>query len=118
MSVTSSRTIQVQYSGDITTGVITSALDNTVSPGMEIITSLTTGANTITAPVVVAIVVTGLLIIPPAGNTSLITLKGVTGDSGIPLHLSDPTSLAVDTTFTSLCLTAAAPITGLRLVWS
>ncbi len=118
MSITSSRTVQVQYSGDVTLGVIKSALDNAVSPGMEVITSLTTGANTITAPVVSGIVVTGLLIAPPVGNTALITLKGVTGDTGNPLHLTDPTSLALDTTFTSLCLTAAAPIVGIRLVWS
>lgn len=118
MSITSSRTIQVQFSGDITEQVIQSALDNTVSPGMSVIQSLTLGANTITAPVVTGIVVTGLTIVPPAGNTSLITLKGVTGDTGVPLHLTDPTSISLDTTFTSLVLNAAAAIVGVRLIWS
>ena len=118
MSVTSSRTVQVQFSGDITTEVIQSALDNKFSPAQIDIVSLILGANTITAPVVSGVVITGLMIIPPAGNTSLIILKGVTGDTGIPLHLIDPTSLALDTTFVSLVLNAAAAIVGIRLIWT
>jgi hypothetical protein len=118
MSVTSSRTIQIQFSGDITTGVIQSALDNIVSPGMEVIQTLALGANTITAPVISGIVITGLLIIPPAGNVNLITLKGVAGDTGVALHKTDPTSLSLNTTFVSLVLNAAATIVGVRLVWS
>ena len=118
MSVTSSRTIQVQFSGDNSEQIIQSALDNIVSPGMNVVQSLVMGANTITAPVVSGLVVTGLMIIPPSGNTSLMTLKGVTGDTGIPLHLTDPTSLALDTTFVSLVINAAAAIIGVRLIWS
>lgn len=119
MSVTSSRNIQVSFSGDVTGNVIQSALDNTVSAGGEAPpVSLAMGANTVTAPVVVGLVITGLTIIPPAGNTHLMTLKGVTGDTGVPLHLTDPTSLSLDTTFTSLCINAAAAIVGVRFVWS
>lgn len=118
MAITSSRTVQIQYSGDITLGVIQSALDNPASAGEPLIQSLTTGANTITAPVVSGLVITGLMITPPAGNTTLITLKGVTGDTGVPIHYTDPTSLALDTTFSSLVLNAAAPIVGVRLIWS
>ena len=118
MSVVSSRTVQIQFSGDITSSLIQSALDNIVSPGEYDIISLVLGDNTIAAPVVSGIVVTGLTIIPPAGNVNLITLKGVTGDSGIALHLTDPTSIALDTTFVSLVLNAAAAISGVRLVWS
>jgi hypothetical protein len=118
MSITSSRTIQLQFSGDISLGVIQSALDNTVSPGEADVVILSLGANTITAPVVSGIVVTGLMIIPPVGNKNLITLKGVTGDTGIALHLTDPTSLSLDTTFVSLVLNAAASIVGVRLIWS
>ena len=118
MSVTSYRTIQLQLSGDVTQQTILSALDNAVSPGMEVIQSLTLGANTITAPVVTGIVVTGLTIIPPSGNINLMTLKGVGGDTGIALHLTDPTSLSLDTTFVSLVINAAAAIVGVRLIWS
>lgn len=118
MSVTSSRTLQIQFSGDITEQVIQSALDNNASPGMSVLQTLALGANTITAPVVSGFLATGLTIIPPAGNLIQMTLKGLTGDTGIPLHLTDPTSLSLGTTFVSLVLNAAASIVGVRLIWS
>lgn len=118
MSITSSRTIQLQFSGDVTASVIQSALDNIASPEEAVIITLASGANTINPPAVGGIVVTGLMIIPPAGNINLITLKGVSGDTGIPLHLTDPVSLSLDTTFTSLVINAAATIVGVRLIWS
>ncbi len=118
MSITSNRTIQIQFSGDVTTEVILSALDNIISPGQIDIVSLILGNNTISDPVVSGFTATGLTIIPPSGNTSLITLKGVAGDTGIPLHLTDPTSLALDPTFISLVLNAAAVIVGVRLIWN
>jgi len=118
MAVTSSRTLLIQFSGDISQQLIQSALDNDASPGQTSIASLASGANTITAPVVSGLVVTGLTIIPPAGNTSLMTLKGVTGDVGIPLHLTDPTSIALASTFASLVINAAAAIVGVRFIWT
>ncbi len=118
MSITSSRNIQLQFSGDITLGIIQSALNNAVSPGMEVVQTLAIGANTITAPVVSGLVVTALTIIPPAGNTALITLKGIAGDTGVALHKTDPTVIAVDTTFVSLVLNAASAVVGVRLIWS
>lgn len=118
MSTTSNRNIQIEFSGDVSYNLIQSALANAVSPAEAIIQTLASGANTITAPVVSGIVVTSLTIIPPAGNATLITLKGVTGDTGVPLHYTDPTTIALDTTFVSLVLTAAAGIVGVRLIWS
>ena len=118
MAITSSRNVQVEFSGDETFNLIQSAADNTVSPGMVSIQTLTTGANTITAPVVSGIVVTALTIVPPSGNTNLITLKGLTGDTGIPIHKTDPTTIGLNTTFTSLVLNAASTIVGVRLIWS
>jgi len=58
------------------------------------------------------------MIIPPAGNINLMTLKGVAGDTGIPLHLTNPTFIPLNTTFVSLVINAAAAIVGVRLVWS
>jgi hypothetical protein len=118
MSITGSRVVQVQFSGDISTNIIQSALDNIVSPGQVDIVSLVLGANTITAPVNTGLVVTGLTIIPPSGNTVAMTLKGVTGDSGISIHHTDPTSLALDSSFVSLVINAAAAVVGVRLIWS
>lgn len=118
MSITSSRNVQIELSGDVTTQIIQSALDNTVSPGMLDLVSLLLGANTIAAPIISGIVPTGLTIIPPSGNTTLMTLKGVTGDTGIALHKTDPTTLSLDTTFVSLVINAAAAIVGVRLIWT
>ena len=118
MAVTSSRSISVQFSGDVTEGLIQSALDNITSPGMNVIQTLVSGDNTITAPVVSGIVVTGLTIIPPSGNSNLMTLKGIIGDTGISLHLTDPTSIALAPAFTSLVINAAGTTIGVRLIWS
>lgn len=118
MSITSSRTIQIGFSGEVTTNVILSALDNIVSPAQIDMISLALGDNTITAPVISGLVVTGLMIVFPAGNVNLITLKGVAGDTGVPLHKTDPTSLALNTTFVSLVLNAAAATVGVRLIWT
>jgi hypothetical protein len=118
MPITSSRTVQVQFSGDVTANVIQSALDNTAAFGETDTDTLAIGANTITAPVVTGLVITGLTIIPPAGNVNLITLKGVTGDTGIALHKTDPTSIALDSSFISLVLTVTVAVNGVRLVWS
>lgn len=118
MAVLSQRSIQIYFSGDITVEVIKSAADNVASPAMDVLQTLAIGANTITAPVVSGVVVKGLTIIPPSGNTSLMTLKGVTGDTGVKLHNTDPTSLSLDSTFVSLVINAAAQIVGVRFVWS
>lgn len=118
MSITSSRNIQIQLSGDVTTEIIQSALDNDNSPGVIEIESLSLGDNTLTAPIVSGLVVTGLTIIPPAGNVNLMILKGDVGDVGIPMHLTDPTSLSLDTTFISLVINSAAAIVGVRFIWT
>jgi len=118
MATISNRNVQVEFSGDLSFSLIQSAVVNALSLGIVELVTLASGANTLTAPVVSGLVVTGLTIIPPAGNTALITLKGVTGDTGVKLHPTDPTSIGLDSTFTSLVLNAASGIVGVRLVWS
>jgi hypothetical protein len=56
-------------------------------------------------------------IFPPAGNTTVITLKGVGADAGFPIHITDPTSIGLDPTFVSLVLSVTAQINMLRLTW-
>jgi hypothetical protein len=46
------------------------------------------------------------------------TLKGVAGDSGVPLHKTDPTSIALSLGFSSLILNVAAQTSGVRLIWT
>lgn len=47
------------------------------------------------AAVLVPAAATAMLIIPPSANANAITLKGVTGDTGITLSKTMPTALAL-----------------------
>lgn len=74
---------------------------------------LQSGANTITPPTVPA--PTGCVIQLPAGNTAIVTLKGVTGDTGIAIGKTGTTVLTWDPTAvpTSFVLNSASTQTGL-----
>lgn len=117
MAVESLVTIQADYSGDFTASFIQSALANAASPAQSDIVTLASGANTITKPAGGS-TVTGLIIIPPSANAIQITLKGVTGDTGILLHLTNPVYIPLAASFASLVLNAASQITGVRLLWT
>lgn len=113
----SKRRVTIVMSGDFEMAETFRAADNADAPGTLELVTLASGANTITVPTGGA-TVTGCTIIPPTGNTTNITLKGVTGDTGVQLHDSDPTSLAIDPGVVNFVLTAAAQITGVRLIWT
>lgn len=117
MAVTAARTITITYTGDITGTETISAASSVASPGSVTLHTLASGANTITAPTGGSTPVC-MTIVPPAGNTQTITLKGVTGDTGVALHLTDPSSISLAAAFTTCCLTAGNTITGLRIYWS
>ena len=76
-------------------------------------TVLQSGANTITCPVSPA--PSGVIIVLPSANTAVVTLKGITGDTGIALGKTTAHVLGFDPTAvpTSFCLTSAATQTGL-----
>lgn len=114
MAVKSTRKVSVVFSGDF---VGTETLDdavNTAAPVQSTLTTLANGANTITAPTGAA----ACTIIPPTTNTDSITLKGVSGDTGIRIHNTDPTTVAIDSSVTTFVLTAGATIADVRLLWS
>lgn len=117
MAVTASRTVEITFSGSVVGTNTLSAADNDASPGDVDIITLSAGANTITVPTGGTTVV-ACTIVPPTGNTQSITLKGISGDTGIRIHDTDPTSLAIDSSVTSFILTAGAQVTGVRLFWS
>lgn len=117
MAVTATRTTTIVYSGDVIGTETLSAAANAASPGSVEIKSLSSGANTITVPTGGATVV-ACTIVPPTANTTSITVKGVTGDTGVRIHNTDPTSLSIDSSVTSFVLTAGGAITGVRLFWS
>lgn len=118
MSITSTRTIQVGFSGAIGTEINQSALENAVSPANSFLADLGTGNNPITLPDLAGLVTTGITIIPPPGNTVIITLKGASGDTGIPLHITDPSSFGVDPTLTEIILTVASDVESVIVVFS
>src|SRR5213592_4244415 len=116
MATSSIWTATLTLSGDDPATKTYTAANNAASPAQDVYVNLASGANTITAPV--AAVATRLTIVPPALNTNLLTLKGVSGDTGIPLHLTDPTSIGINTTVVTLVINAAAITNGVRLIWS
>jgi hypothetical protein len=117
MSVTSTRTVTIVFTGDASGTESIDAATNTASPGSVTIQTLASGVNTITVPTG-GTTPTAVTILPPAGNQSSITLKGITGDTGVRIHNTDPTTIAIDTSVSTFVLTAGAQITGVRLYWS
>lgn len=112
MAVTAARTVSINFTGDISASNTIAAANNAASPAGIESKVLSSGANTITPPTGVS----ACTIIPPSGNTVGLTLKGVTGDTGVALHLTDPTTIGLAGT-TAFCLTAASGVT-VRLIWS
>lgn len=117
MSTACARSTTLTYTGDITATQTVPAAQNLASPGVIELKNLNSGANTITVPTGGATAV-AVTIIPPAGNTHSILLKALTGDTGVRLHNTDPTTLALDSSVTTFVLTVGASITGLRFIWS
>ena len=115
MAVTSDRVIGVTFTGDVNApNLAYPAAQNAASPGAIVVANLAMGANTITVPSGAKAVT----ILPPSGNTVVLTLKGISGDTGIAIHLTDPTSLGLGTSVTSFVINAASAVTGMRYVWS
>ena len=75
--------------------------------------NLALGANTIAVPTGTRYV----LIQPPPLNTTNITLKGITGDTGVLLDPTAPTLFTVGTGVVSFVLTAGALITGVFIAF-
>lgn len=119
--ITSSRNVQIEFSGDISTQIIQSALDNPASTATTLFVDLPIGDNPLPAPFSTGLIVTGLTIIPPAGNLNTITLKGEITDVGIPLHLTDPTSIALPVGFINsgeIVLSVTVQTNGVQLIWT
>ena len=117
MSVSAIRTTTLVFSGDVTGTETIVAATNASSPGVIEIKTLASGLNTITVPTG-GTTPTACTIVPPLGNTQSITVKGVTGDTGIGLHLTDPSTIALGASVTTFVLTTGGTITGCRLYWS
>lgn len=117
MSITSARSLTIQFTGDRTQTQTVPAAQNAGSPGVEEIKALAIGNNVITVPAATGFVATAVTIIPPVANPNALTLKGIAGDTGIPLHKTDPTTIAIDSTVVNFSINAAA-VTTVRLIWT
>lgn len=101
-SATLTATATGLVTGSLTFGPATITLGSAV--GEVLLVSLASGANTITVPGGSTFVV----IAPPPTNTATLQLKGVSGDTGIPLSLTSPTLLAVNAASTFVITTNGA----------
>ena len=116
MAVSSTFSSTVAYTGDLSLTETFPDAANGASPGQIQILTLSSGDNTITPPSGGTTPV-GVIIIPPASNPNVITLKGVGGDTGVPIHKTLQTKLSLNNPAGTFILNAAATVTGLRLVW-
>lgn len=113
MSATSTRGVTIVYSGDVGGTQEIEAATNTASPAMVQVVDLAAANNTIAVPTGA----TALTIMKPSDNTAQIMLKGVNGDTGVGLHLTDPDSVSLQDGLDSLVLQASDEVT-VRLFWS
>jgi hypothetical protein len=116
MAVTSAVQIKVTFSGDISGTEVFNDASNANSSGVSNVVALSSGNNTIAVPSA-GTVPTAVTIIPPAGNTNDLILKGANGDQGIQLHDTNPLKLPLDSSVTSFVINAEAT-TNVRLIWS
>lgn len=115
MAVTSNRVIGIALTGDVNApNLAYPAAENIVSPGSIQVTDLVLGANTITVPSDAV----GVTILPPSGNTIGVTLKGISGDTGVPLHPTDPTSIGLSAGATTFVVTVVDNIATVRFIWT
>jgi hypothetical protein len=113
MAITAKRINVIDFSGDVVLTDQFPAADNTTSPGVIDLTNLNSGFNSIA----VKTNSRAVLILPPLGNAVTMTLKGITGDTGINIHPTDPTAIALATGQATIGISCGSAITGMRLVW-
>lgn len=118
MASKSSHSITLTFTGDTQAVESVTIADNAVSPGQPgVYVNLNSGNNTITVPTGGAAVPVGVWVIPPTGNAVAMTVKGVTGDTGILIHLTNAHYQSLASGVATFVLNAASSITGVRLIW-
>lgn len=115
-ATTASRTTTIVYDGAVNGTQEIAAADNTSSPAMVELVALINGNTTITVPAGGS-VPTAVTIVPPSDNTVPLTLKGVAGDTGVAIHPTDPTTIALASTAASFVITATGNV-NVRLFWT
>ncbi len=110
----SSVTIAWTFTGSVLSQTFQAGpFQNIYSIQSQQVQALTAGNNTITVPPNAG----GIILIPPSANTSLLTLKGVAGDTGIPVNKLLPFVFAFDTTPPASIVINAATNVNVQIVW-
>ena len=111
-SISIAGTVRGSLTGDKNIGPFNLA-SSAANPVIQVLV-LQAGANTITPPTLPA--TSGCIIKLPLTNTSIVTLKGVTGDTGVALGKVTTQVLNWDSTAppTTFVLTSASTQTGLN----
>lgn len=113
MGVTSNRSVEISFAGVVEYDQTFNAATVSTGSGQIQQITLASGNNTITVPTS-AIAAT---IVPPAGNTVALTLKGVNGDTGIALNVTDPTSIGLNGSVTTFVINAGSTVT-IRIIYN
>jgi len=87
-------------------------LVNTASIDDSQLLTTINGNNTVAVPTGAV----GVILFPPAANVIPIILKGVAGDTGISLHLTDASKISLNPSVTSFVLNVAGGI-SINLEW-
>ena len=117
MATSATRSITIGFSGDRSGRQEFDAPVSAASPATDVLHTFPIGFSTLTPP-------TGgstpkaLTIILPSANTATLTLKGITGDTGIVLSPTQHTSLGLNSPTAPIGFTASAEIAGVRLIWT
>lgn len=117
MSSIANRSEVISITGDITYSQTISAAPSIASPASIDIYSLAGGTNTIALPSGGSTPKAAILI-PPAGNAVVITLKAIAGDTGLPISKTEPYVMTFDapppTNFVLNCVSA---VVGFKIIW-
>jgi hypothetical protein len=106
MAKTAVPAISVQCTGDGISAftIAVSPAQNATSPANHQLVAVISGNVTVTPP-------SGTLyalIVPPSGSTVTKTLKGVAGDTGVPLSLTNPSLISLAVSPGTFVLTGSA----------
>lgn len=112
MAVSATNAYSVVLAGDIVGTLTIPGFNNGASPGQRVAIALTAGANTLTPPAGTR----GLIIIGPTGSVNTKTLKGITGDTGIPIDPAGVTILALPSGPGTLVITSGGTET-ITIYW-
>ncbi len=106
--------LQIQNTSSAAPGAIQTQINVNIPTPVGGITkiALASGLNTITIPTGTSVIIVEL----PVGNTQTVTLKGVTGDTGILLLKTGVAMFQPDPADTTFVLTAGGAIAALTTI--